>query len=243
MLCSIAKPNVHGGTVPYSSDHQFLFLHIPKNAGKSVEIALGLVSAREARSYRWRTTLNRAFTWAQRKTADTKVRTRLWGVVDHTLMAQHLTYAEVYLLGLLSPSELECCAKVAVCRNPYDRAVSLFFHLCPFAPRTPEAFEEFLRSWTNGDQEVHGLLPFRRPQWEYCVDLRGELVLDVVLRYESLDTDVRAFATHRLGESVEVPWIGRQRESRDYANLYTRYSRELVRDAYGYDFELFGYSP
>lgn len=227
--------------MPYRADRNWLFIHIPKNAGRSIENALGFVTPRENERYRWRSTVNRALTWAQRLTGDQVARQRLWGVYDHSVMLQHLTYAETSLMGLIERGALNEAVKFAVVRNPYDRAVSLYCHLAPGAPRSSEAFTRFLQRWLTFEEPRHGLRAFQRPQWQYCVDLEGGRALDAILRYESLEQDFLQFATRYLGASVELPWVGRGRHERGYRDWYSETARSLVTDAYARDCEMFGY--
>jgi hypothetical protein len=227
--------------VPLDADRKLLFIHIPKTAGKSVEAALEIATKAETEKYRWRSTLNRGLTWAQRVTADKRSEERLWGVLDYTFMAQHLTYAEVYLLGLC-PGDITEYSKLAVCRNPYDRAVSMFFHLAPSAEKTPQGFEIFIRTWLESDPpERHGFRTILRPQWEFCVDLNGESVLDTVLRFERLGEDYARYCREVLDQPAELPWLGKQRHDRDHDQFYTATTRKTVRRLFARDFEMFGY--
>lgn len=227
--------------VAYDRDRKLFFIHIPKNAGKSVSLALGLVPEAHFAGWRWRSIPNRAATWTQRVTRDRLAMERLWGVVDYTLAAQHLTYSETYLLGLLEPETLAEATKFAVSRNPYDRAVSMFFHLRPGEERSPKHFEDFLLSLTGNRPRDHGIRAMRRPQVEFFLDLHGHSVLDCLLRYESLEADLPAFARRYLGRSVEVPWLGRQRGALEYRALYSAEARKIVTSFYEEDLSYFGY--
>jgi hypothetical protein len=219
-----------------------LFIHIPKNAGKSVEQAVGLVPEQDLVDYQWRSTLNRLSTALQRMTRDKATRSRLWGILDYTLIAQHLTYSEIELLRLINEQALRSLVSFAVCRNPYDRAVSIYFHLAASdVDRTPANFQTWLRQWLDAEPTTHSEVSFRRPQWMYCTDLRGQVVLDHLLKFESLAEDFESLCLELGIEHTQLPWIGKRRDRASYAEFYDGAARRAVEQAYAEDFERFEY--
>lgn len=228
--------------MPVSRDDSVLFIHIPKNAGKSVEIALGVCTAEEQDSARWRSSLNRAATAFQRMTAERRSFENLWGIVDITLTAQHLTYAEIYLLGLIECNALERMTKLAICRNPYDRAVSTFFHMAGAYEKSSQGFEAFWRDWPEETVPNHNVLAHRRRQWEFCVGLDGENAMDHIIHYEDISSEFENFAVSTLGARMQLPWSGRSREARDYRQFYNERSKKLILNRFERDFDFFHYS-
>lgn len=228
--------------MPISRDGSVLFIHIPKNAGKSVEIALGVCTAEEQETARWRSPLNRAATAFQRMTAEKSSFQNLWGIIDITLTAQHLTFAEIYLLGLIKSDDLARMTKFAVCRNPYDRAVSTFYHMANGYEKTPTGFEAFWREWPEGPTPNHNVLAHRRGQWEFCVGLDGKNAMDHIVRYEDLSSEIANFSASALKTRIDLPWSGKSREVRDYRQFYNEQSRKLVLNRFERDFDFFHYS-
>lgn len=228
--------------MPISNDRSILFVHIPKNAGKSIETALDICSSVEQEQTRWRSLPNRTATFLQRLTADKRAAARLWGIIDVALTAQHLTYCEIALLGLVDQTALAKMIKVAVCRNPYDRAVSTFHHMRGKHGLTPAGFEAFWREWPETEILNHDDLAHRRNQWEYCVGLDGATAMDYTLRYETLENDFRAFARAVLKKEIALPWHGKNRGSRAYQDFYNEASQQMIKLRYARDFEFFGYS-
>ncbi|MDP3858096.1 MAG: sulfotransferase family 2 domain-containing protein [Stagnimonas sp.] len=128
--------------------------------------------------------------------------------------------------------------KFCVVRNPYDKVVSMFFFrrqrgiIKPPGASEAEQLENALRLEAPvSDRNV------------YCIDDR--IAVDSVLRYERLQADLADLCT-RLG----LPWRPqelprykagfRPPEARVEA-LYTEASRAIVRHAYAWEFETFGY--
>ena len=230
--------------MPFFREAGLIFVHIPKNAGRSIEKAL-LGSTGSPDGGR-RTALNRAAHTLQYVTRSRFAEARLIGTLDVVLAAQHLTYGEMDFLGLLpSGSDGQPLPSFCVCRNPFDRAVSSVGHFKPGGhggPSDPAAFERALAAFLERSPCDHNQRAHRRPQRHFTLDGTGRIAVDTVLRYETLGEDfARLAADHGLGE-ITLPWHGRARRARDYRNYYTESARRLVATAYGEDIEAFGYA-
>lgn len=227
--------------MPYFNSLDILFIHIPKNAGRSIEEAL--FGDHDAPHGGRRSKLNRAAHALSVLTAPKDVRNRLVGTLDQVLVAQHLTYGEMDLLGLLPQGEP---LPFAVCRNPYDRAVSSVSHFVDArthaaTPKTPDEFERALFAWLDREPADHNERAHRRPQIDYILDRRGRRAVETVLLYESLGDDFAAFMT-RIGQpQITLPWHGRSKRSRNHRDYLTPAARARVESAYGDDIETFGY--
>lgn len=228
--------------MPVFLDLALLFVHIPKNAGRSIEQALS--GDEQAPHGGRRSMLNRAAHALSVLTAPKDVRSRLVGTLDQVLVAQHLTYGEMDLLGLLPLDKYE---PFAVCRNPYDRAVSSVSHFTDArthaaTPKTPEEFERALFAWLDREPADHNERAHRRPQIDYILDRRGRRAVETVLRYETLGDDFSAFMA-RIGQPhITLPWHGRSKRSRDHRDYLTTAARARVEAAFGDDIEAFGYT-
>lgn len=231
--------------MPIFSDHELLFVHIPKNAGRSIELALldGEGSPESGR----RSLVNRIATLFARSTASTFPTKHLIGTLDVALSAQHLTYAEMDLLGLI-PAE-ERLTSFAVVRNPYDRALSSAMHFFG-GDWTQESdlktlrlnFEKALNDWLDRELKDHNDRAHRRPQIDYLRDLTGEIVVDKVLRFESLAEDFSAFMAEHSGKSLALSRRGHSGRGRTYHDFYNSASRRRVEDAFGDDIDAFNYA-
>lgn len=222
----------------YSKDSNVLFLHIPKNAGKSIEVALGIVGREGAEAPRSRSFFNRLAKYLLSRTENNSVREKLFGTYDYSLCAQHLTYLEIKLLGL--DSEF-CDLKphiACVVRNPYDRAVSTFMHFNGHFDLSE--FKDFwLKSWKTAD---HNVLAHMRRQVDFVCDSNGEVVADTVLRFERLDEEFGEFARMIGLSEVKLEKLGGSGQRKRYADLYDEEARSIVAKKFAADFNQFGYS-
>ena len=151
--------------MPYSKLNNILFIHIPKCAGKSFEVALNLTTKEEAFKYTWRSFLNKVSKYFLILTRDKKSKLRLWGVLDISLTSQHLTYAEIELLDLLDRTILDESIKVAIVRNPYDRAVSSYNHMNQ--NHKYKNFLDFAKNYYLETSKRHNDLAHKRSQIDF----------------------------------------------------------------------------
>jgi len=140
--------------------------------------------------------------------------------------------------------------KFSITRNPWDRALSLFFWerrreveaakkkgLLRFLGRTNDDFEqtrEVFREWLQG--------PWSNNDRFYFLD--GKLCVDFVIRYERLAEDYEEVC-RRVGITAaeRLPRLksGIRRESRHYSEYYDDPEVQLVADRHALDIEHFGY--
>jgi hypothetical protein len=233
--------------LPYFPEHRALFIHIPKCAGKSIENAL-LPGGIDADSGR-RPLLNLVTRPLARSTASAIPRKYLLGTLDVALAAQHLTYIEIRMLGLLTARQLEAATVFATVRDPYARAISSISHFRErFAaeyrldpvPR-PEQVEAALEFWRDIATTDHNLLAHRRAQSDYLLDLDGSLKADRILRMESLAADFAALCEELGIAPRNLLHAGKGAVQADLAAIYTPKSRAIVQDMFARDFELLGY--
>lgn len=234
--------------MPVFDDHGCLFIHIPKNAGRSLEQALlGEKGEPDAGRRPW---LNRLATFAARKSSSGFARQFLIGTLDYPLSSQHLTYAEIQSLGLVDEAKLKSYLKFCVVRNPFDRVVSSVRYFARFLLREGETlepldqkrFETLLARWFDFDFADHNLRAHRRPQWEYVVDMRGRPAMDEVLRFENLAEQFSDLARRLNLGSGHLPAIGRAPHRVDYREVFTSGARARVEREFGEDLEHFSYS-
>jgi len=174
----------------------------------------------------------------------------LVGTLDVSLCAQHLTLAEIELLGLIPARSLAGMLKFCVVRNPYTRAISSVTHFSRRLARhyrldpvpTPTQLERALEVWAELEPEDHNLRAHRRPQADFLFTRGRTIAVDRVLRFENLQADFAALAVEIGAPVAALPWIGRSSPARTaHAALYTPRGRRIVERLYGADLELFGY--
>jgi hypothetical protein len=223
-------------TMPYSKELNTLFIHIPKCAGKSFEVAIGVISKSESQNYKWRSFINRASKFILGKTRDKNSLPRLWGTFDISIALQHLTYTEIELLGLLSQKTINDSIKVAIVRNSYDRAVSSYLHM-----GGDLSFKDFVKSYYDSEGRDHNDLAHKRTQLDYLRNKKGEIIVDNILRFEHLNDDFELFKEKYSLIADAMPHIGQQRDKKRYQDFYCEESYETVTRVFKEDIEYFNF--
>lgn len=234
--------------MPYFPKYNALFIHIPKNAGRSIENMLfphGVVSTSGKRSRS-----NRLAHYLQSVTDNPLAVDYLVGTRDISLSAQHLTLVEIEMMGLAPAPADNRPFTFCVVRNPYERAISSVLHFrTRFADLytldtkpTPGQIEVALDVWARLVPANHNHRAHRRPQADFVFNRQTANAMDMVLRFENLTQDF-ARLTEALGvPDIALPWVGKSStKHKDYAALFTPRAREIVENIYAADLELFGY--
>lgn len=112
--------------------------------------------------------------------------------------------------------------------------------LWDYVKRNARSFDEFVRACTAVVDDVDGRKSFAYNQVDYLADGSGAWLVDFVGRYESLERDAgRVF--ERLGLSgLALPHINASRH-RPYVEYYTPATRRIVADRFARDIEAFDY--
>jgi hypothetical protein len=207
-----------------SYEPAFLFVHIDKAAGSSIQLALQPYAPVRKNS--------RLF----RRLVVLGVLNRIGGIYRRVEFPEH---ANARLAQRCLPSAVyDRLFKFAFVRNPWDRLVSRYAYLLRNEkhPRhgyvsRMKGFEEYV-AW-----EIQRGKMF---QYTYVTNTHGEWIVDFVGYYERLHTD---FATvcARVGVKAELPRANTS-SHRDYRACYTSELRDLVGKVFQRDLELFGYT-
>lgn len=225
-----------------SHRHRFIFVKTQKTAGTSIEIALSehcgpddVVTpiteederirrergAAGPRNYREPFSPTDPRDWVRRALGRRRP-ARFWN---------HISAAEIR--ERVDPGVWDGYFKFCFERNPWDKVVSFYyFHRDGLEGGAPPTLAEFVRSgWGDASD-------FDR----YAID--GEVAVDFVGRYESLDRDLRT-AWERIGLPGEprLPRAksGYRTDRRPYAELYGPEERRAVEAFFAREIERFGY--
>ncbi|MGM0583328.1 MAG: sulfotransferase family 2 domain-containing protein [Pseudomonadota bacterium] len=231
--------------MPVFHDYNLIFIHIPKNAGRSIEEAFLGEGWQHSGKRSW---LNAGAKWLLRWTSSHRPHRELLGSLDYTFAAQHMTLRELTELGLVTARTCPGFRSFAIVRNPYDRAVSSVFH--HFGPelrlgrreiRDKAGFTSALRSWLDHDPSDHNQIAHRRPQFDFLT-LRGDEVdVDEVIRYERLSDDLAAFCKRNELPPIKLGWAGKNKRRRDYREYFSDESRAYFEEWFIDDIERLGY--
>lgn len=212
-----------------SPKHQFLFIHIAKTGGTSVRAALA--RRRWADPWYWPIFLCSRFSHLSGHRIATKLPRHAKAIAAKELLP-HAVYTALF--------------KFAFVRNPWDLQVSSYHHIRRERPQHlggHQDFESFLR-WK--------LDPQRPPQYhldtsielqtDYLIDLRGQLIVDYIGRYERLEADF-AEVCARIG--ISTPQLPHRRQANDrgfdYRRYYTAETAELISRRFAADIQRLGY--
>lgn len=206
----------------FSQQPPFLFVHIDKAAGSSIALALQPMKTRQPAS-RWR----RRLVWLGALNRLGSYRSLQFPAHAYASAAQRCLPPDVYA-GLF---------KFAFVRNPWDRLVSRYAYLLKNEKHPRHSFVKKM-----GGFDDYVAWEVRRGkffQHTYVTDSSGKLIVDFIGHYERLSED---FATvcERLGMNVELPRANAS-SHRDYRTYYSDATRELVKNYFQRDIEMFGY--
>lgn len=212
-----------------SLKYNFLFVHIAKTGGTSVRDALRPLRYRDS-SY--------PLQW---------LCSRLSGMTSHRLGIKFPRHAKIIAAREMLPQEFfERLFKFAFVRNPWDLQVSSFHHIRRERPHLMahiETFDQFLR-W-----KLDPARPYQfhvdtsiELQSDYVVDLHGQLLVDFLGHYETLQEDF-AEACRRIGIAPRALPHRRQANDRgqDYRSYYSDDLAALVAQHFEPDIRRFGY--
>lgn len=177
--------------------------------------------------------------------------------INHALYGRFMGHLTLDEICTWAPGTARRLPKVAVVRNPWDRALSAYrFALNARERRTgdgpaiasrPEylgpdfdSFERFVTSWLDG-RSVAREDPVFRPQSMFVTSRRPERRVDFVARMDKL-SELEAYLTERLGREVSFGHSNRTGTPGDYRSAYSPETREIVARVYAEDIEAFGYS-
>ncbi len=234
--------------MPISHKYKLLFIHIPKNGGKSFEIFFDIHNQYSG-SPNSRSLLNRAAKFLLSKSTKKASVQNLMGVIDKSYAAQHLTLQEIILGNWVNNDILERYYKVAIIRDPYDRAFSLFNHWSSNIKSTVESIEQdffdFLSKIDSYRKSSdHNLASHFKKQVDFLKNLNGEITNIELLHLEKINEDVANFVKKinlTKEKSLSFP-INKESDNKLRDNSKSERNLEKVYDLFREDYELLGYN-
>ncbi|MCP4683056.1 MAG: sulfotransferase family protein [Desulfobacterales bacterium] len=211
-----------------SLHHKFLFIHIAKTGGTSIRAAL--------RYYKWRDPYRIPLFLCSRLSA----------LTGHCLACKLPRHAKAIAAYEMLPRELfNKLFKFAFVRNPWDLQVSSYHHILRERPHLLDGidtFEGFLKWKLDPERGYHYIIDTSMElQSEYLVDLKGNIIVDFIGRYENLEDDFRK-ACQLIG--IRPPRLPHKRGAHDrtmYQKYYTHETAQIIADHFKQDIERFGY--
>ena len=206
----------------------FIFIHVPKAAGTSINSALSLHDAFFA-------VRNRDKAARQRHAVASNL-PEATAALDEHASAKHF-------IAALGREIFDAYYSFAFVRNPWDVAVS-WFHYRLINPaiaghaeaEAAKSFDTYVRRRLTQPDGVKwvGL------QHPYVVDDTGQIAVRFVGHYESLQRDFAKVIAHLSVSTLELDHFNQSYHA-PWAQLYTRETFEMVRALVEHDAKLFGY--
>ena len=200
-----------------------IFVHIPKVAGQSIESFF---------------LDDQDLTWEQRAPLLLKPNS------DPTLgppRLAHLALVEYLTCGHISRELFDSYFKFTFVRNPWDRAVSLYYYITNGCC----SFKEFIRlHLTNSESPLNY---FTKPQSYYIFDPYNRVKVDFIGRFENLEVDFSCIKDQLGMNDMPLRHVNKSnarahsQRPRSYRDEYDLESREIITSLFKIDIEAFGY--
>ncbi|MEP2652774.1 MAG: sulfotransferase family 2 domain-containing protein [Paraglaciecola sp.] len=233
--------------MPIAEKYNVLFIHIPKNAGKTVEIMLGIHGSYKG-SPNARSRFNALMKFLLTKSMNKLALCQLIGVIDKSFASQHLTLQEIELNNFIKAETLNSLIKLAIVRDPFDRAFSLFNHWVKNVD-VDCVEEEFYRFLNSIDErrmsEKHSVACHFRNQIDFLRNTKGEYDSVSICRLENLEKDLLDFCD-RHGVEVNVASTLKatvfESDSKTKRKAMSSRNGELVFNLFMEDYKHFNYN-
>jgi Sulfotransferase family len=203
-----------------SNQHNFIFIHIYKNAGTSITKALLPFAASKLQL---------------------KVSRILKGLhISNKSTAQpfstHIKASEI--IETLGKEKFDSFFSFAIVRNPWDWQVSLYNFMLK---NSNHHQHDLVKSLGNFDEYIMWRCDREvKFQKDFIYSVDGELLINFVGRYETLDADFTTLCS-RIGISTSLPKLNIS-NTKPYQQFYTKETKELVERTFDVDIKLFGYN-
>lgn len=198
--------------------HRLIFIHIPKNAGQSVEAAFGRKWVPpHARSP------ENAHLWPDSQSRHTPLR------------------------AFTKDLDLSIYRSFAIVRNPWDRMVSSYKYELKLAKAGLGSHRPNRKLLADGasfaDYVAHSekTTAFLRPQLDWIRLKDKPLGVTHLLRFESLEQDFTRMALEVGLPFSRLPHINKTAASAHYSAYYDEHTRRMVSELYARDIATFGY--
>jgi hypothetical protein len=209
--------------MPLSHQHKFIYIHIPKCAGKSITKAL-----------RQKNVL------LEFLGPTLQMHSAQYDISDMWL--HHLPASS--LRRILTTEIWETYFKFAFVRNPWDLVVSYYHYHRKEVAESPEFLQHWpqiadrFRRTKNFIEWVHTGL-YIQPYVNFLTDAKGEMLVDFVGRFETLQEDFRKIC-ERIGLQAHLGHENKT-EHGHYREYYDEATKELVNTRFKRDIEVFEY--
>ena len=203
--------------MPICHGRKFIFVHIPKNAGSTVEVTLGI---------------HKKECMVEGKDSIIE------NGISYSL--QHLTSKQLKTHNI-TKNIFDTYFKFAFVRNPYQRVLSEYFWLnqknISKVKVSPENFTKWIDEFYSVIDKDHKLT-----QYEYLYDENKNVLVDFIGTVENFDEDFTTI-TKKFGRPMFAKEYNssRVKKSVNHSSYLTQENKEKIYNLFKIDFETFGY--
>ncbi len=205
-----------------SDKYNFIFIHVPKNAGTSIHKALAMHSNLACRYQ------NAPGMYYLKK---------LTG--NNATLSIFDTHIEVARARKIIGKRWDKYVSFAVVRNPYDRAVSRFHY---FKGR-PDLYEHDRYEATDSFRQH--IMEMSDQTWNdrqsFYLESEGQIGVTDLLRFEQLESDWKKLMEKIGLKNITLAFKNRSERDTDFMKYYDSETIRKVNEIYKREFELFDY--
>ena len=211
-----------------SHRYNFLFVHIAKTGGTSVRSAL--------QKYRWRDPYY----------IPQFIASKLSALTHHEVGIKFPRHSKIVAAREMLPHEFfDGLFKFAFVRNPWDLQVSSFHHIRrerPHVMQGKDDFETFLKWKLDPEREYQYHIDTSiELQSDYLIDLHGNVVVDFIGHYETLQDDFNEACRHIGIKPFDLPHKRKAKDRGDYRKYYNDETAEMVATHFKRDIDILSY--
>lgn len=208
--------------MPVSDSHNFVFIHIPKTAGTSIE-----------RCFIENNLINTGKKCLQGRIDSNELKTSKYS----NAFWHHLNCSEVK--KIIGQNNWSNYFKFTIVRNPWDRAVSFYSYMkentknpnsLSFGKSYPETFDNWVRQ-----------LNLPSDQQSKIVDNNGELMVDFVGRFENLGKDFQLILSKIKASQLKLKHFKKTNRQNYHQYYKSDEIVQIIADKYKKDIDLFEY--
>ncbi len=206
--------------------YKCIFIEVPKTGSTSIRSILGIPP--NPHTNIWQTKYELENYWTHH------------GGIRNRILASLYLLLPVAKRKEIGAKILQSYYKFGFVRNPWDRVVSLYERREGLQLKEKMSFEEFV-DWVEFASStcIHPV-PHRN-QLDWFVDPHGNVLVDFIGRFESLESDWTRIA-QKLGITQPLPHANKNpRRTRSYTEYYTPRTRRIIAERFRIDIQYFGY--
>lgn len=210
--------------------YNFLYVHIAKTGGSSIRDVLNRL--------RWQDPMYYLMFPCH----------KISNMCGHTTASKLPRHAGVIAAKEMLPDAFfSQLYKFAFVRNPWDLQVSSYHHIQHEKPELLENianFNEFIAYKFDPTRPyIYHFDIASKSQCEHLIDLKGDIIVDFIGRYESLHEDFSTVKKELGLKDVTMPHIRKaNNRKKDYRTYYDQVSIDAVAKQYKQDIQLLNYT-